>query len=166
MLVITVGVANRPDLNTRHVTEPSDARAIAFDGAGITRQRESLTRGQNSRLTDDLWERKERGEPKQPRDRRRRVARRLVECQESCIPRGEEQRYAGQLQGCSDARLGDLECPRSRMSNSHAGAPSVLYTRFMAPPAGQGAGVTVVSHHDLTIDGHVANTGRVIARII
>src|SRR5215470_16330056 len=141
MLVITVGVANRPDLNTRHVTEPSDARAIAFDGAGITRQRERLTRGQNSRLTDDLWERKERGEPQQPRDGRRRVARRLVERQEGRIPRGEEQRYEGQLQGCLDARLRDLECPRSRMSNSHSRAPSVLYTRFvsspMAPPASQ-----------------------------
>jgi len=36
----------------------------------------------------------------------------------------------------------------------------------MAPPAGQGAGATVVSHRDLTIDGHVGNTGRVIARIV
>src|SRR5215469_7206706 len=122
MLFVPVGVANRPDLNTRHVTEPSDARAIAFDGAGITSQRESLTRGQNSRLTDDLWERKERGEPKQPHQGRQRVARRLAGCQESRIPRGEEQRYEGQLQGCADARLRDLECPRSRMSNSHSRA--------------------------------------------
>src|SRR5215467_7550214 len=144
MHFVPVGVANRADLNTRHVTEPSDARAIAFDGAGITSQRESLTRGQHSRLTDDLWQRKERSEPKQPRDGRRRVARRLVECQESRIPRGEEQRYEGQLQGCSDARLRDLECSRSRMSNSHSWAPSVLYTRFVAPSAGQYAGATVV----------------------
>src|SRR5262249_12505404 len=161
MLIITVGVANRPDLNTRHVTEPSDARAIAFDGAGITSQRESLTRGQHSRSTDDLWQRKEGGEPKQPRDGRRRVARRLVECQESRIPRSKEERYEGQLQGCSDARLRDLECSRSRMSNSHSWAPSVLYTRFvsspMAPPAGQYAGATVVIHRDLAIDGDVGN---------
>lgn len=36
----------------------------------------------------------------------------------------------------------------------------------MAPPAGQGAGATVVIHRDLTIDGHVGNTGRVIAQIV
>jgi len=51
MLTVSVGVANRPDLNTRDVTEPSGAHAIAFDGAGITSQRKSLTRGQNSRST-------------------------------------------------------------------------------------------------------------------
>jgi len=44
--------------------------------------------------------------------------------------------------------------------------PSVLYTRFVAPPAGQDAGATVVIHRDLAIDGDVGNTGRVPARIV